>query len=117
MQICDSRRHATSREKYENKASSTGSVVAAEVDVLHARLIQGEGDKETVLPILLAGSKKKSLPPLIQTRTYADFRREDSYFSRLFDLILTLTEIPFDHPGIADLRAERSSQRDDRAHR
>jgi hypothetical protein len=37
-------------------------------------------------------------------KVYADFRRDDLYFPSLFDLILTLYGIPFEHPAVADLR-------------
>jgi len=52
------------RQKYENKLSSTGSVVAAEVDLINLRLIATEEQKNTVLPLLLAGEEAAALPPL-----------------------------------------------------
>jgi TIR domain-containing protein len=47
------------REKYENKDTSTGYVVAAEVDLISNRLLSTEDQKETVLPLLLAGEKRR----------------------------------------------------------
>lgn len=91
-------------QKYENKVSTTGSVVAAEVDLINLRCIGTEDQKATVLPALLAGDDKTSLPPLMRGRVYADFRREDAYFLTLFDLTLTLHGIPFDSPAVTDLR-------------
>jgi hypothetical protein len=35
---------------------------------------------------------------------YAVFRRDDLYFPSLFDLVLTLYRIPFEHPASAGLR-------------
>jgi TIR domain len=58
-------------EKYENAA---GTVVAAEADVINLRLLGTEEQKSTVLPVLLAGDPAESLPALMQTRIYADFR-------------------------------------------
>ncbi len=92
------------RQKYENKVSSTGSVVAAEVDLINLRMIGTEEQKATVLAVLLAGEENESLPPLMRGRVYADFRREESYFRTLFDLILSLYDIPFENPAVADLR-------------
>ena len=92
------------RRKYENKLSSTGSIVAAEVDLIQQRLTATEDEKNTVLPLLLEGTERNSLPPLLRGRIYADFRQETLYFASLFDLIITLYQIPFDHPAVNDLR-------------
>jgi len=92
------------RRKYENKLATTGSVVAAEVDLINLRLMGTEDAKNTVLPLLLDGEERDALPPLLRGRVYADFRQEEQYFAMLFDLILTLHSIPVAHPAIADLR-------------
>jgi len=92
------------REKYENKGETTGYVVAAEVDLISNRLLGTELQKLSVLPVLLAGEKTASLPPLLHGRVYADFRDESAYFTRAFDLILSLYQLPPNHPAVADLR-------------
>lgn len=92
------------RLKYENEVSPSGSVVAAEVKLINLRLTRTNREAETVLTVLLEGEEKSSLPPLMQGKVYADFRRDDLYFPSLFDLILTLYGIPFGHPAVADLR-------------
>jgi len=92
------------RRKYENKDSSTGYVVAAEVDMIHNRLLGTEAQKESVLPLLLDGEKTTSLPPLLRGRVYADFRDESAYFTAAFDLILSLYQLPPNHAAVADLR-------------
>ena len=92
------------REKYENKLSTTGSVVAAEVDVIGNRLLGSEDEKQTVIPLLLAGDEKSSLPTLLWRRVYADFRDESGYFLTAFDLILGLYGIARSDPAVADLR-------------
>lgn len=93
------------RRKYENKDETTGSVVASEVDLINLQLVgASEEEKRTVLPVLLEGDEKSSLPPLMRGKVYADFRRDDLYFPSLFDLILTLYGIPFGHRAVADLR-------------
>jgi Ras family/TIR domain/WD domain, G-beta repeat len=92
------------RQKYENKVSPRGSVVAAEVTLISKRLLGTEEQKRTVLPVLLAGDEAAALPPLMQAKVFADFRRDEQYFAALLDLILTLYDIPFDDPAVADLR-------------
>jgi WD40 repeat protein len=92
------------RTKYENKDNSSGYVVAAEVDLVANRLLGTEKEKESVLPLLLAGDKKESLPPLLHSRVFADFRRERYYFSTMFDLILDLYNISHTSSAVADLR-------------
>jgi len=92
------------RRKYENKDTSTGYVVAAEVDLINNRLLGTESQKQSVLPLLLDGAKTDSLPPLVHSRVYADFRDELAYFATAFDLVLSLYQFPPDQPAIADLR-------------
>jgi small GTP-binding protein len=91
-------------QKFQNKVSSTGSVVASEVDLISQRLMGTEADKETVMPILLAGEKKTSLPPLMWDRVHRDFGNEGAYFTMAFDLILDLYDISHQDSAIADLR-------------
>ena len=92
------------RLKYENLESITGSIVAAEVDLINLRLTGTEEDKKTVLPVLLEGDPDTAFPPLMQGRLYCDVRREESYYLSVFDLILTAHKIPFVHPAIIDYR-------------
>jgi small GTP-binding protein len=99
------------RRKYENKVSASGSVVAAEVDLINLRLTGTEEEKATVLPLLLEGDRT-SLPPLTRGKVYGSFLEEASYFPELFNLILTLYRVPFDHPAVSDLRDSlRSGER------
>lgn len=92
------------RLKYENKETSTGYVVAAEVELISNRLLGTNQQKESVLPLLLAGEKASSLPPLLHSRVYADFRDDRSYFISAFDLILSLYHIAPNSPPVGDLR-------------
>jgi small GTP-binding protein len=92
------------RRKYNNKDTSTGYVVAAEVDLINNRLLGTEMQKQSVLPLLLDGDKAGSLPPLLHGRVYADFRDEAGYFAIAFDLILSLYQLPPNHSAVADLR-------------
>jgi hypothetical protein len=90
--------------KFKNKVSDTGSVVAAEVDLISQRLLGTESEKESVLPILLAGERKASLPPLMLDRVHCDFRDTKAYFTTGFDLILDLYRISHLDQAVVDLR-------------
>ena len=92
------------RRKAKNLLSAKGSVVAAEYDQAGIRLLATEDQKRTVLPVLLAGDESESFPALLRGRVYADFRNEDTYFTTAFDLILSLYNLPPNHPAVADLR-------------
>ncbi|HEX7330436.1 MAG TPA: TIR domain-containing protein [Pyrinomonadaceae bacterium] len=92
------------RRKYENKDTHTGYVVAAEVDLISNRLLGTETQKASVLPLLLAGEKTVAMPPLLLGRVYADFRDDSTYFTTVFDLILSVYDLPPNHPAVADLR-------------
>jgi len=43
-------------------------------------------------------------PPLLRGWVYAGFREEEGYFGAAFDSILSLYQLPPDHPAVADLR-------------
>lgn len=92
------------RKKYANKEDERGFVVAAEGDLMAPRMLGTEVEKESVLPVLLAGENKHSFPAWLQSRVYADFRKEREYFTRAFDLILSLYDIAPNAPAVADLR-------------
>jgi hypothetical protein len=92
------------RRKYENEVSPAGSVAAAEVDLINQRLLGTEEKKATVLPLLLEGDEESSFPPLVCGKVYGSFLQDRLYFATLFDLILTLYRIPFEHPAVSDLR-------------
>ncbi len=89
-------------KKYNN---ATGTVVAAEADLINLRLLGTEEQKATVLPVLLAGEPSTSLPALMQTRISADFRNPDRYFIELFELVLALHNLPPSVSALHDLRA------------
>lgn len=89
--------------KYEN-AELSGFVLAAEGDLIARRMIGAEAGKQTVLPVLAAGSEESSFPHLLRGRVYADLRTSESYFGAAFDLILGLYGVPPQHPVGAELR-------------
>ena len=88
------------------KAGARGYLVkdSAEGDLIARRMIGSESDKETVLPVLVAGTEESSFPHLLQGRVYADLRSPESYFPSVFRLILGLYEIRPQHPVSSELR-------------
>lgn len=92
------------RRKYDNKKPKRGFVVAAEGDLIGNRMLGTEAEKESVLPILLKGTTKTAFPHLLHPRVYADFTNTDTYFDTVFDLILSLYQIPHRHPVATELR-------------
>jgi len=92
------------REKYQNGNPMRGFVLAAEGDLIGKRMIGAEVEKLSVLPVLLEGTEETSFPDLLQGRVYGDFRTDETYFTKAFDLILDLYEIRHQDPAVADLR-------------
>ncbi|MEM9089172.1 MAG: TIR domain-containing protein [Cyanobacteria bacterium P01_F01_bin.53] len=93
------------KKKYQNKVSETGSVVAAEFDLIANRLLGTELDKKSILPLLRIGENiEGSLPEMLHGRTLADFRRNDQYFIQLFDIIVTVFGMSFRDNSIIQLR-------------
>jgi small GTP-binding protein len=78
------------RKKYENKEPMRGYVVAAEGDLIGKRMIGTEPQKESVLPVLLEGSEESAFPALLHGRVYADFRKNEAYFDKTLELLLSL---------------------------
>lgn len=96
------------RKKYENDEPMRGFVAAAEGDLIGKRMIGTEEEKESVLPVLLEGTDKLSFPPLLQSRVYADFRDNEAYFDKTFELILSIYKFQTHHPTIVELRESMS---------
>ena len=57
-----------------------------------------------MLPVLLEGTPEDAFPVLLQGRVYADFRKVETYFDTVFELILSLYQIPPRHSVADDLR-------------
>jgi len=75
-----------------------------ETSLIQQRAMSERKGRQAILPILLEGTVETAFPPLLQDKIYSDFRWEEDYFGRLFDLILMLYQIPLHDPAIADLR-------------
>jgi WD40 repeat protein len=92
------------RKKYDNNEPMRSFVVAAEGDLIGERLVGSEAGKETVLPVLLEGTKEIAFPLLLHPRVYADFRKSGAYFTTMLDLLLSLFAINPVEPVAKDLR-------------
>ncbi|HEV7921331.1 MAG TPA: TIR domain-containing protein [Thermoanaerobaculia bacterium] len=73
-------------------------VVAGELLLASKRLSKG------VLPILLDGDAATAFPPLYKDTVHFDFRHEEHYFERLFDLLLVLYGIPYEEKAVQYMR-------------
>lgn len=91
-------------EKSKNTGTDSPNVLPAEYELAVSRLLANKDNKQTVMPVLLAGERDKSFPALLRTRVYSDFRNEENYFTTAFDLILSLYQLPPNHSAVADLR-------------
>lgn len=89
-------------EKY--KTMQADPIVDSEIRLINTRLRKREDERIKVLPLLLDGDQITSFPPLFEDSVFVDFRVAEHYFVKLFDLILTLFKIPFDHPRLDELR-------------
>jgi small GTP-binding protein len=98
------------RKKYENSESMRSFVVAAEGDLIGKRMIGTEAGKESVLPLLLEGTEESAFPHLLQGRVYADFRNNEAYFDKVFELLLSLFQIRPNHPVATELRESLKGQ-------
>jgi hypothetical protein len=92
------------RHKYDNLDPETGTVVAAECSLISVRMRGPDLQKRTVVPALLEGKAEQSFPPCLHDQVFCDFRDETMYFITAFDLILSLYQLPPNHPAVADLR-------------
>ena len=89
-------------EKYNSE--DTDPVVDAEIRLVNTRIRKRTKERESVIPLLLEGEQETAFPALFEDSVFVDFREENDYFVKLFDLILTLYNIPFDNPGLDELR-------------
>lgn len=78
--------------------------LTTDVDLVRTRLKQPASLWPTIVPLLLEGDLATSRPHELRGRQVGDFRDETCYAVRLFDLILTLYAIPFNHPAFEPLR-------------
>lgn len=91
------------REKYLNLGPK-GTVVAAEGDLISARMLGTEDKKRSVLPILVDGDGDSSFPDILQGRVYGHFTNQDSYELSFLNLISSVYGISSKHQLLLELR-------------
>ena len=81
-------------------------MVAAEVDLIGNPSSRHRESQKQKRAASAAGRREDRVrfQPLLHGRVYADFRDEVAYFTTAFDLILSLYQLPPNHPAVADLR-------------
>lgn len=72
----------------------------SDLDLLHHRLNHFPLPSTRIIPILREESASLALPELARLIPPIDFREDDHYILRLYDLILMLYAVPFNHPVI-----------------
>ncbi len=96
------------RKKYDNEDPNSGTVVAAECAQINTRMRGTEKRKDTIVPILLEstpdGTPDKSFPPCLNDKAYSDFSKPEYYFEKALGLLLSLYQIPPNHPVAMELR-------------
>ncbi|KAA3643201.1 MAG: TIR domain-containing protein [Chloroflexi bacterium] len=96
-------------KKYESE--ETDPVLAAELKLINLRVRQPNEYGPTVLPALLSGNIEKSLSPQLRPLVSVDFRESEYYFTRLFDMIWRIYNLPFDNPLLEELKASMGPRR------
>ena len=97
------------QRKYENKDPSTGRVVALEMKVVWSRLTGPADGHAAVIPLLLAGDAKESLPPVLRTQVASDFRNDARYFDVALELLLSLYGIEPRHAAAINWKRQLKS--------
>ena len=87
----------TPRYRQKDEAENTDPVAQAELRMIKSKLMSRDKVHDTVIPLLWAGTKEESFPPLLQGSVFVDFREEADFFPRLFELVLTIHRIPFEN--------------------
>lgn len=100
------------RKKYDNEDSESGTVVAAECAQINTRMRGVEKSKATIIPVLLEGTAAKSFPPCLSDQVFSDFRKPEAYFDKALELLLSLYQIPPQHPIATELCESLVGQRE-----
>jgi len=81
-------------EKYRN---SKNSLVFIEARVIAERY---RAQPNRILPLLLSGTAKESIPSFLRDQVYAQFTDQEHYVQQLSGLILALCKYADDYPGL-----------------
>ena len=98
----------TPQYQKKDEAEHADPVVKAELRLIKSKLMKRDAVHDTVIPLLCAGTKEASFPPLLQGSVFVDFRNEAHFFPRLFELVLAIHCIPFEDKMARQHRDELS---------
>jgi GTPase SAR1 family protein len=98
----------TPRYRQKDQAEDSDPVVQAELRLIKSKLMSRDLVHDTVIPLLCAGTREESFPPLFKDSVFLDFRSESDFFPRLFELVLTIHQIPFEDKMARQHRDELS---------
>jgi len=87
---------------YQKSLPGSDSTVARELGRIVDR-IRNDRMKDSVIPVLLAGEERTSLPRVLWDRVYVDLRGMENYHAQMFDLILQLYGL-LDDPMVQEWR-------------
>ncbi len=79
----------------KHEVPESDSVVSAELELIYDLMMK----RKTL--------GNRVIPPLMRGVVHVDFTDRRQYFDILFELVLTLHSIPFDHPGLVGLMDKR----------
>jgi GTPase SAR1 family protein len=84
-------------------------VVQAELRLIKTKLRSRDEIRDTIIPILRRGNQKESFPSLFLDSVFIDFRIENEFFLRLFDLVLAVHRVPFENEMVRKHRVALSA--------
>jgi small GTP-binding protein len=95
---------------YKRAWQSLDKAIASDIALVQPRLKQTKRQRPNVIPLLLEGDLETSRPRELHGVQSGDFRDETRRAIELYDLVLTLYAIPFNHPAFAPLRDDLRQQ-------
>jgi GTPase SAR1 family protein len=99
----------------KDEASDADPVVQAELKLIKTKLRKRDSVQATIIPLLREGTPQKSFPPLFEDSVFVDFRDSEVFLTRLFELLLTIHQVPFEHEMVRKHRAAIAGDGSDRS--
>jgi hypothetical protein len=95
---------------YKRAWQSLDKAIAGDIALVQPRLKRARRQRPNVIPLLLEGDLETSRPRELHGVQSGNFRDETRRAIELYDLVLTLYAIPFNHPAFAPLRDDLRQQ-------
>ena len=97
-------------KQYKEAWKNTGDIIAKDVPLIQKRLKASKGQRSTVIPLIFEDNPSTYCPQELLGHRPGDFRDETRYAVELYDLLLSLYAIPFNHPAFEPLRQSLQKQ-------